>query len=65
MYKICLKLTIKTTERRQRRHSGVFIAKEDLRPKIHPCLYGILLMNLWKKSFVQRSAVFRLVLTKL
>ena len=39
--------------------------KGELRPRTHPCFYGIILMILWKKRFVQSFVVFWSVLTKL
>ena len=41
------------------------ILKGELRPKIQPCFFGIILMILWKKNLEQSFVVFWSVLTKL
>ena len=38
--------------------SPVILIKGELKPKTHPCFYGIILMILWKKSPVQSFVVF-------
>ena len=39
--------------------------KEDLRLKLHPCFYDILLLILWRNNFLQSFVTFWSVLTKL
>ena len=44
---------------------GIVSLKGDLRPKTHHRFYDIILIILWKKSFVQSFVVFCSVITKL